>query len=209
VGSTVAIVLAAGIGSRMGADKLRIPLGSCSILGHTLAAYAGHRLDYRILVARPDLPLPPEAAQWEVIFNERSNRGMGSSLRAGVAAAPPGCTGFLLGLGDLPALRPETVGAVLSTARSSPLGLVYPTWRGRRGHPVWLHARYRPALLAVQGDQGARALLRECSGVGVEVDDPGCVLDVDTPDDLARLELCDGEPCWCIEHARAAGAACP
>ncbi len=209
MGSTVAIVLAAGFGSRMGADKLGLSLGHCSILGHTLRAYSGHGLEYRILVTRPELPLPPEAANWQVIFNERSDRGMGSSLRAGVAAAPPGCTGFLLGLGDLPALRNPTVGAVLAAARTAPLGMVFPTWRGRRGHPVWLHARYRPALLAVQGDQGARALLRECSGVGVEVPDPGCVLDVDTPDDLARLELRDGSPCWCLDDPPSPGAACP
>jgi len=207
LGSTVAIVLAAGIGSRMGTDKLRLQLGHCSILGHTLAAYAGHGIDYRILVARPELPLPPEAASWEVVFNEHASLGMGSSLRTGVAAAPPGCTGFLLGLGDLPALQPQTVAAVLEAARSAPLGMVYPTWQGRRGHPVWLHARYRPALLAVQGDQGARALLRECSGVGVEVPDPGCALDVDTPDDLAKLELCNGKPCWCIDNASSPGAA--
>ncbi len=205
--STVAIVLAAGLGTRMGTDKMRLPLGHCSILGHTLAAYAGHRLQRRILVARPDLPLPPEANNWEVVFNEHPRRGMGSSLRAGVAASPQGCTGFLLGLGDLPALRPSTVAAVLAAAPTAPLGMVYPTWSGRRGHPVWIHARYRHALLAVQGDRGARALLRECSGVGVAVDDPGCVLDVDTPDDLARLELCDGQPCWCLEEARPSGAA--
>lgn len=205
--STAAIVLAAGFGSRMGADKLRLSLGHCSILGHTLRAYAGHSLQRRILVVRPDLPLPPEAASWEVVFNEHASRGMGSSLRVGVAAAPAGCTGFLLGLGDLPALRPSTVAAVLQHAEHAPLGMVYPTWRSRRGHPVWLHARYRPALLAVQGDQGARALLRECSGIGVEVLDPGCALDVDTPDDLARLQLCEGQPCWCVEGDKTPAAA--
>ena len=206
MGATVAIVLAAGIGTRMGTDKLRLPLGNCSILGHSLRAYANHGLDRRILVVRPGLPLPPEAASWEVVFNEYATLGMGSSLRAGVSAAPAGCTGFLLGLGDLPALRRETVTAVLTQARSAALGMVYPIWRGRRGHPVWLHARYRPALLAVRGDEGARALLQQSTGLAIRVDDPGAVLDVDTPGDLAQLDICDGQPCWCLDRGHSSEA---
>jgi molybdenum cofactor cytidylyltransferase len=207
--STVAIVLAAGLGTRMGTDKLGLPVGHCSILGHSLRAYAGHGLTRKILVTRPELPLPPEAASWEVIFNDHASLGMGSSLRMGVAAAPPNSSGFLLGLGDLPAMQPETIATVLRAADASPLSMVYPVWRGRRGHPVWLHTRYRPALLAVQGDQGARALLRECSGLGVEVPDPGCVLDVDTPADLALLELHHGLPRWRLDGIPGQGAACP
>ena len=149
--STAAIVLAAGFGSRMGADKLRLSLGHCSILGHTLRAYAGHSLQRRILVVRPDLPLPPEAASWEVVFNEHASRGMGSSLRVGVAAAPAGCTGFLLGLGDLPALRPSTVAAVLQHAEHAP----------REGQ--CLHLSSPLFRRAFPGTTSATARCRRCS----------------------------------------------
>jgi molybdenum cofactor cytidylyltransferase len=204
-----AIVLAAGSGSRMGADKLSLRLGSRTILGHSLMAYEDNDLMQRILVVRPDLPLPPEAEGWQIVLNEAPGRGMGSSLRAGVTAVEPGCTAFLLGLGDLPALRRQTVAKVIEFGRSSAASMAYPVWQGRRGHPVWLQARYRPALLAARGDEGARALLRQGTGMALGVTDPGTVLDVDTPTDLAQLIQRDDVPHWCVATPPEPGPSCP
>ena len=60
---------------------------------------------------------------------------------------------------------------------------------GRRGHPVLFGAAWFPALRGLSGDEGARTLLRDGS-IGlktVAVDDPGIHLDVDRPEDLARV----------------------
>jgi molybdenum cofactor cytidylyltransferase len=203
------IVLAAGSGSRMGADKLSLRLGERSILGHSLRAYDGHGFVQRILVARPELTLPPEAEGWQVVINRDPTRGMGSSLRAGVAVASPTCEAFLLGLGDLPALRNETVARVIEHGMTCSEGMAFPTWQGRRGHPVWLQSHFRPALLAARGDQGGRALLQDSTGAAVAVDDPGAVLDVDTPEDLARLHAIEDGVRWCVGCTHPPEQPCP
>ncbi len=188
--SVVAIVLAAGRGSRMGRDKLAVDLGGRTLLGHALQAYRGHAaISQRLLVVRPGRELPPEAEGWTRVDNPDADEGMGSSLRAGIAAARPDASGFILGLGDLPALKPSTVAAVIETWQDCAASIVHPSWRGRRGHPVLVDASHRAALLATHGDQGARALLRTHAALALPVEDPGCALDVDTPADLARIDL--------------------
>lgn len=81
-----------------------------------------------------------------------------------------------------------------SPANSSPnrkqdAGMVAPCWQGQRGNPVFIPRQYLPDLLALSGDQGARALLQRFPPHLIAVDDPGIVRDIDTPADLARTFL--------------------
>jgi molybdenum cofactor cytidylyltransferase len=85
----------------------------------------------------------------------------------------------------MPWIAPETIAAV---ARSLEAGasIVAPSYRGQRGHPVAFGAGYRAALLALDGDRGARELVQDAKSSLelVEVDDPGVLRDVDAPADL-------------------------
>ena len=66
-----------------------------------------------------------------------------------------------------------------------------PCYGARRGHPVGFSAQLRSQLLALDGDTGARAILQRLSDrlVRVAVDDPGILVDIDRPEDLAALTL--------------------
>ena len=77
------------------------------------------------------------------------------------------------------ATRTEVVQALEQGER-----IVAPAWQGQRGHPVGFSAHYCGALLALRGDEGARALLRSDPPLLLEVGDPGVVRDIDTPIDL-------------------------
>jgi molybdenum cofactor cytidylyltransferase len=66
-------------------------------------------------------------------------------------------------------------------------GLVVPTYRGARGNPVASCRDTYPLALALEGDVGLRALFGRVPVEVVEVDDPGILVDVDTPGDLERL----------------------
>jgi molybdenum cofactor cytidylyltransferase len=122
-----------------------------------------------------------------VIPVETPEEGMGASLRAAAQAFPTDATGAFVFLGDMPAIDPATA-TRLAAAFKSPNDLIAPTYLGRRGHPVLFGATWFPALRALTGDEGARALLESAGArlARIPVEDPGIHLDVDRPEDLAR-----------------------
>jgi molybdenum cofactor cytidylyltransferase len=168
----VVIVLAAGRGTRFRAsgpdmDKLDAPLGAIRVRDHVLASVQ-------------DSGLP-----WHVVGLEQTAHiaepGMGWSIACGVAATP-GAAGWLILPSDLPLIRSQTLRDVAWALEKNQV--VVPVYGGRAGHPVGFNPDCREALLSLQGDQGARSVVRSRQSLQLMVDDPGCVLDVDTWDAL-------------------------
>jgi molybdenum cofactor cytidylyltransferase len=110
---------------------------------------------------------------------------MGASLACAVRAAGA-ADGYLVALGDMPFVRPSTIGAVRDALAGGAL-LAAPYWRAKRGHPVGFAGSFRPELEALSGDEGARRLLDAHAArlVKVPVGDPGAIRDIDKPSDLA------------------------
>lgn len=189
----VGILLAAGRATRYGADKLLAPLPS----GETLALAAARHLveglgpGARLLaVLRPEQAELGEglgAAGFELVVSDEARAGMGRSLALAVAASPE-AGGWLVALADMPAIRPETI-AQVAAALGAGASIAAPFHAGRRGHPVGFAASWRDALTRLDGDIGARDLLRKAGDTlqRIETDDPGVLLDIDTRDDFAML----------------------
>ena len=180
------ILLAAGSSRRFGPNKLLAPLAD----GTPLAVAAARRLVAAVpevvAVLRPgDVALAAAlAAQGlRIVECAQAERGMGHSLAAGVAAAD--ADAWLIALADMPAIKASTLAALVAQLAAGAV-LVVPFHNGRRGHPAGFAAKFGPALLALRGDTGARDLLtrHELSLTRLDVDDPGILFDVDTPDDL-------------------------
>jgi molybdenum cofactor cytidylyltransferase len=91
---------------------------------------------------------------------------------------------WLVALGDMPFVDPATLQA-LCDALAGGAGIVAPVLDGRRGNPVGFGRAHLPALLALQGDRGARGLLQTCPVAEIAVTDTGILRDVDLPDDLS------------------------
>jgi len=184
------ILLAGGEGRRFGGDKLAARLDDDrSVLAAAAAAIAG-AVDCRILVTRPGrdtLTAPLAAAGWRVIATEHARRGMGASLAAGVRACPD-ADGYLIALGDMPALRPATAAAVVDALRAG-AWIAAPVVDGRRGHPVGFRGDFAAELMSLDGDEGARSIVKRANDhiIVVEVNDHGALLDVDRPSDLEAL----------------------
>ena len=91
--------------------------------------------------------------------------------------------------GDLPALRSATVALLLARQAATGAGLAVPVHAGRRGHPLLIAARLIPEIERLDPARGLRHLLDLHPGelFTVETDDPGCIADVDTPEDYERL----------------------
>jgi molybdenum cofactor cytidylyltransferase len=113
--------------------------------------------------------------------------GMAATLRTGVAALSPQAEGVCVFLGDMPLAPVGMCGALVEAAQASSYA-ARPRFEGKPGHPVAFTRAAFPDLMALQGDQGATALLKEHPERVAYCDtaDSGALLDIDTPADLAR-----------------------
>ncbi len=110
--------------------------------------------------------------------------GMGHSISAGVSATGD-AEGWLILPADMPLLRASSMLAVADAIDHFPVA--YAQYHGRRGHPVGFSAELYSELVDLQGDDGARRLVARYPSQAVDVEDPGVLIDIDTEDDLARL----------------------
>ena len=181
------ILLAAGAGSRFGGEKLLHPLED----GVAIAAHAARNLlaatpEVVAVVRWGDFPLyemlEQEGCQVTMFRDARS--GMGASLAHGVAQAR-GADGWVIALADMPRIAPATIRSVVDALQDG-APIAAPVCKGERGHPVGFGAVLRDELLALNGDQGARAVLERHQAVVrlVECDDPAIFYDIDRKTDL-------------------------
>ena len=175
-----------------GPNKLLLPLGEILLVTRAAQALVGAGLAPVVVVLGRDAERVGEALATlpvRTVVNRAWCEGMGSSLAAGVAELGLDIPAVAVSLGDLWALRAATVAQLVMAFEGSTRGIAVPVYEGRRGHPVIFDLRrYRHDLLETSGDRGARALLDRVPEdvLEVAVEDPGTVLDVDTPTDYAR-----------------------
>ena len=188
------VVLAAGRSSRMGAPKALLELSGRTFLEGILTALAGGGCELLVVVAGNDglagaveVKRIAARAGAHVVVNPDPGSEQVESLRLAIRALPAGVEGILATPVDSPKLRSETV-AHLIAARRDGAEVAVPTVNGRRGHPI-LFAGSAMAELLEPLPEGARTVLRrhEEDLVHVPAADDGILLDVDTPEEYARL----------------------
>ena|GEM_PF-10184 len=190
----VGILLAAGRGRRFdpgGArDKLLQALPNGDAVAVASAKNLLAALPRVLAVVRPGadrLAAQLAALGCEVTVCADADSGMAASLAHAVARARA-APGWLLALADMPYVRPDTLRA-LARALGDGADIAAPLHLGRRGNPVAFGRRHLARLLALRGDQGARAILKDHPVTDVAVDDAGVTQDIDTPADLAWPDL--------------------
>jgi molybdenum cofactor cytidylyltransferase len=136
-------------------------------------------------------PAIPADQRIKVVDNPDYLGGQLLSIKAGIRALPADASAALIHLADHPTVKAETFAAVVEAHRQSRKPIVIARYGGRRGHPVLFDRSLFGELLDAPEDQGARAVVNADASrvVYVDVDDPGILLDLDTPDDLARAGL--------------------
>ena len=191
-----AILLAAGASTRLGQPKqlLRLPaFGGNTLLDHAiaLARVSGAAPIFVVLGAHAEeIILECELLDCILVHNEAWAEGMASSLRVGIAAVlehAPAASGAMVVVCDQPGLSAEHLARLLDAHKEDGNRISASRYAGRTGVPAIFPPAMFPSLLALQGDQGARALLQP--GVVVQaIDFPGGELDLDSPEDLQRLQ---------------------
>lgn len=185
-----ALILAAGYSSRMGRSKPLLPFGGQTALARVVDSFRQAGIDRIAVVtghqAEQLEPLLRELGV-EAIANPAYQRGMYSSVQAGIAALPAAVDACLLLPVDIPLVRPATIAALAANFAAQPTPITYPRFGGRRGHPPLIARSLFAEILAGKGDGGLHALLQTHQAADVDVLDEGIVLDMDTPEDYAQL----------------------
>jgi molybdenum cofactor cytidylyltransferase len=190
-GTVAAVVLAAGLSSRMGRFKPLLPFGGRPMVARVVESLAESGGVGPVLVVTGHRSGEVEGAVGRqpvrFVFNGDYAVGeMLSSVQAGVRALPKGAAAFVLALGDQPAVRPATIRLLVEAWAGSRAPVVVPTYAGRTGHPVVIASACGPEILALGGPgQTLKSLMHRRASQTVEVptDDPAVLADVDTPQD--------------------------
>ena len=124
-----------------------------------------------------------------LVRNPDPARGQLSSLWTGLDALDGDAPGVLMTLVDVPMLHPATIRAVVDAWHEPHAPIVRPAMGDRHGHPVLFDRQTFDALRRAPLSEGAKAVVHAYAGrvVNVPVDDPGSLIDVDTPGDYQRV----------------------
>jgi molybdenum cofactor cytidylyltransferase len=192
-----AIVLAAGESRRMGFPKPLLRIDGTTFIEQTLSRILKSAPEVIVVLGahadrvRAAIPSDPRI---KIVLNRKFLRGQLSSLRAGLLAIDEidkAVDGAMVHLADHPMVKAETFAAVIDRYDNGGAQIVIARHAGRRGHPVLFDRSIFKELIAADDSAGARTVVAADPDrvAYVEVDDPGVVLDLDTPADLARAGL--------------------
>jgi molybdenum cofactor cytidylyltransferase len=186
-----AILLGAGRSKRMGFDKLSLPWGEKTVFERCLETLLRSRVQELVIVLslrNKRLRNLLRGKNIKIVTNPRPAGGMSTSIRRGLQAIHPRSDGILIALGDQPFLKTRTINVLIRTFAQGKGRIIVPSFRGRRGHPVIFHKRYRKELLNLKGDVGGKSVLERYPKdvIIVPVKSEGVVKDINTWQDYKK-----------------------
>lgn len=187
-----AVVLAAGLSRRMGlSNKLVQGVAGVSMIGRVVDAALGSDVTEVVVVTGHqvgEIESALGAREVRFIHNSGFERGMGSSIAAGISALSDEVDAALICLGDMPHVHSRQFDRLIRAFDPSRRQTIcVPVHAGKRGHPVLFGAEHFAELRAQRGEPGARRILEahESAVCEIIVTDAGVTRDIDTPDELA------------------------
>ena len=189
----VGILLAAGFSRRFGsADKLLQRLSDGRPIALASVENLIKSIPVSIAVLRPENKALAELmlnAGLRVVFCSENDEEMADSLATAIrfsANFEAASNGFVVALADMPFIQAETILSVANKVADG-ASIVIPTYQNQRGHPVGFSAKFRSELENIQGDEGARSIIKRYSEELelLPTDDAGILVDIDTPNDLS------------------------
>ncbi len=188
----IGILLAAGFSRRFGsADKLVQLLPDGRPIALASAEHLIQAIPTSIAVVRQENKSLAKLllnAGFNVVFCNENEQEMADSLTTAIrfsANLQAANDGFVIALADMPYIQPATISAVASKLANGS-SIVIPVYQNQRGHPVGFSEKFRHDLENLQGDEGARSVIKRypdevCLSL---CDDAGILADIDTSADL-------------------------
>jgi molybdenum cofactor cytidylyltransferase len=195
---TAGIILAGGSSTRLGRPKQILKLKGKYLLEYVLNAALESELNHVVLVLGHDHQNILQALgactlheRLQVVINHRYLEGQSRSLQAGLLKIRQTFPSVMFLLGDQPLLDSNTIDHMLDRFRYSGKDICVPVCKGKRGNPTIFNRVLYDQLLAIEGDIGARNIIRANPErvLYLEMNDPLCFFDIDSQKDLTNLQL--------------------
>lgn len=189
-----AIVLAAGLSSRMGTvNKLSLSINGKPLLKHTLQNLLDSELHEIVVVIGHEQEMVRSmisGLKVKVVYNENYQEGQMTSVHCGLSSLQNSCDGVMICLSDLPLLQAgdvnQLIDAFLNHCETS---VIVPTYQGKRGNPIVLDFKHRQDILGNGRNLGCKRLLEKNPDIvtALEMDNDHTIVDLDTEDDYERV----------------------
>ena len=181
------LVLAAGLSSRCGTNKLLIPAEGSAIIERTVRTLIKANLAGITVVlgsCSEEIKKALKGYSLQFIYNPDYKDGMSTSLQAGINAIgqDPGIDAVLVMLGDMPLIRDNTVKDLMTAYQTKRPVIVVPRCQGQPGHPVIFDRAVFAAVDSIRGDRGAREIINCLAEQVLFIDsnNPEILIDLDT-----------------------------
>ncbi len=195
-----AVILAAGTASRMGQQKLLLPLNNKPLMSHVLNIV--HAIPWAASIAiigEPKAELAELCRQYNIasVYNANRQNGQASSVTLALQTLPGQLAGIMFFLGDQPLVSRALIEAILAKFQqaASHKSIIVPCYQGQRYSPVLFGSHWRSPLSELTGDTGGRQIIRANLEWVIDLDwaDPTPFYDADTWEDYLRLKKLSGE----------------
>lgn len=186
-----AIVLAAGLSSRMGVQKLLLPFGGKTVISHIVDQLLASTVsEVNVVVGHQAERISAELSgrAVSIVNNPNYKSGMLSSVRCGLQSLPEKCRAVMVVLGDQPSITSELIDKMLQSLAATEKSILVPLHKGKRGHPILFSSLYRDEILTQYDDVGLRGLLHgHCDDIfELAVSTASVLCDMDCPEDYRR-----------------------
>jgi molybdenum cofactor cytidylyltransferase len=183
-----AILLAAGESKRMGEPKQLMSFGQSTILEQATDNLLGSAVKEVIVVLgyqAEEVIKTIAARPVKIAINPNYQQGMSTSIMAGLNLIDRQAQAVMLALGDQPFVDSQITNRLIEEFYRHDKGIVLPTYHGKRGHPTIFAIKYKPELLKLTGDIGARQIIKDHPQdiLEVAVDSESVISDIDTKSD--------------------------
>ena len=184
-----ALIVAAGMSSRMGQFKPMLNIGSISVAQRVIATLSQSGVSKIVMVTGYNATILERHLSGNGIIFLRNDHyettQMFDSVKIGLRYLLDKCDKVLFTPVDVPLFTSRTVKTILDSGAP----LACPMCEGRQGHPILIDNALIPEILNDCGEMGLKGAMDRCSVPlrRIDVDDPGTIHDADTPEDFSQL----------------------
>lgn len=188
----VAIVMAAGLSSRMGTFKQLLPYRDKKVISSIVEVLLLSQItNTYVVVGYNQDQVKEELCNYRIttLYNPYYEEGMHTSVMCAVKSIPYDCDGFMMVLGDQPEISVKLIDSLIEAKSKTNKGIIIPSFVNRKGHPVIFDKKYIEQARNLDPDKGLKALVQNNKDdiCYLIVNDESVLFDIDTPSDYENL----------------------